>query len=73
MIRLAYHPALRFALAASFALAGGSAVQTAHASTPAFVAEAMGDMAQELRFCRPGERPTRPGQCLVRGSTRPLR
>ena len=31
------------------------------------------DEVQELRFCRPGEVPGRPGQCLVRGRTGLLR
>lgn len=31
------------------------------------------DEVQELRFCRPGEAPGRPGQCLVRGRTGLLR
>lgn len=68
----ASHPALRFALAGFLALAGAGHLPAAQASTPAFVADALGLGVQTLRFCRPGERPTRPGQCLIRGTTRPL-
>lgn len=66
------HPALRFALAGVIALLGAGHVPAAQASTPAFVADMLGRDVQSLRFCRPGERPTRPGQCLIRGTTRPL-
>ncbi|WP_127104176.1 hypothetical protein [Pararhodobacter zhoushanensis] len=67
------HLIARFALAAVLALASQTAPHSAHANAPAFVADALGDSVQELRFCRPGERPTRPGQCLIRGLQRPLR
>ncbi|MCW1932813.1 hypothetical protein [Pararhodobacter zhoushanensis] len=67
------HPIARFALAAVLALACQTAAHSAQASAPAFVLDPLGTSVQEMRFCRPGERPTRPGQCLIRGLQRPLR
>ena len=67
------HPIARFALAAVIALASQTTPHRAQASAPAFVADPLGTSVQSLRFCRPGERPTRPGQCLIRGLQRPLR
>lgn len=43
-----------------------------HGPTPQAMVTSF-DEVQELRFCRPGERPTRPGQCLMRGRTGLLR
>ena len=70
MIALTPHPVPRFAIAALVALHAGLASPVA-AGTATLLRPDTGAEVQELRFCRPGERPQRPGQCLTRG-WRPL-